>query len=109
MSFYKVLKLLNDRVISYNISPSNRRKNALCYKIINNICNKQIFFLYLTNLIIPINKRKVKRVLLNNSFNNKLTNQVLTYFAKLSSARKNILLIRSLLLNRILLLCPKKR
>ena len=65
--------------------------------------------LRLTNSTVPVSRSQIKRVLSDDDLDHKLTEQVSTLFADRSSARKNILLVRGLLLNRILLLCLKKR
>ncbi|TVY43757.1 hypothetical protein LSUB1_G001260 [Lachnellula subtilissima] len=84
-------------------------EDALHQRIINDICNGRISFLRLTNSTVSVSRHKIKRVLSDDELDCKLTEQVSTLFADRSSARKNILLVRGLLLNRILLLCLKKR
>jgi hypothetical protein len=84
-------------------------EDALHHRLINDICDGRISFLRLTNSTVPVSRRKIKRVLSDDDLDHKLTEQVSTLFADRSSARKNILLVRGLLLNRILLLCLKKR
>ncbi|KAL5325012.1 hypothetical protein ACEPPN_006134 [Leptodophora sp. 'Broadleaf-Isolate-01'] len=84
-------------------------EDALHQRIINDICDGRISFLRLTDSTVPVGRRKIKRVLSDDDLDHKLTEQVSALFADRSSARKNILLVRGLLLNRILLLCLKKR
>ncbi|KAH8656605.1 hypothetical protein BGZ60DRAFT_384977 [Tricladium varicosporioides] len=84
-------------------------EDALHHRIINDICDGRISFLRLTNLALLISRREIKRILLDDDLDCKLIEQVSDLFADKSSAHKNILLVRGLLLNRILLLCLKKR
>ncbi|KAH8589073.1 hypothetical protein B0O99DRAFT_523793 [Bisporella sp. PMI_857] len=84
-------------------------EDALHQRIINDICDGRISFLRLTDSTVPVSRRKIKRVLSDDDLDHKLIEQVSTLFADRSSARKNILLVRGLLLNKILLLCLKKR
>ncbi|KAF8867182.1 hypothetical protein BDZ45DRAFT_609382 [Acephala macrosclerotiorum] len=84
-------------------------EDVLCYRIINDICDGRIPFLRLAASTSPVSKREIKRVLSDDNLDRKLIEQVSVLFADRSSARKNILLVRGLLLNRILLLCLKKR
>ncbi|MCJ1402282.1 hypothetical protein MMC11_005502 [Xylographa trunciseda] len=84
-------------------------EDALHHRIINDICDGRISFLRLTDSTLPGSRREIKRVLSDDDLDRKLIEQVSTLFPDNSSARKNILLVRGLLLNRILLLCLKKR
>jgi hypothetical protein len=77
--------------------------------IINDICNGRTSFLRFADSISPVNKREIKRVLLEPSVDLKAIMLVSHFFADRFSAYKIILLVRGLLLNRILLLCLKKR
>jgi hypothetical protein len=84
-------------------------EDALHQRIINDICNGRISFLRLADSTLPINKREIKRVLSKNFLDRKLIDKVSALFVDKPSARKNILLVRGLLLHRILLLCLRKR
>jgi Protein of unknown function (DUF3638)/Protein of unknown function (DUF3645) len=84
-------------------------EDALHHRIINDICDGRIPFLRLVDSASPVSKQNVKRVLSEENPNRKLIEQVSVLFVDKSSAYKNILLVRGLLLNRILLLCLKKR
>jgi hypothetical protein len=84
-------------------------EDALNQRIINDICDGRMSFLRLADSTSTIRKREIKRVLSDGKLDRKLIDRVSLYFADKSSARKNMLLVRGLLLNRILLLCLKKR
>ena len=84
-------------------------EDALHPRIMNDICDRRISVLRLADSTLHISKSEIKRVLSDENLDRKLIEQVTAVFADKSSARKNLLLIRGLLLNRILLLCLKKR
>ncbi|TGO44474.1 hypothetical protein BCON_0512g00030 [Botryotinia convoluta] len=84
-------------------------EDALHYRIINDICNGRIPFLRLTGSSITVGKIWIKQVLSDHDIDDKLIERVSALFKDKSSARKNMLLVRGLVLNRILLLCLKKR
>lgn len=84
-------------------------EDALHHRIIDDICDRRIPFLRLADSTLPASKCQIKRVLLDEDLDCKLIERVSALFADRSSARKNILLVRGLLLNKILLLCLKKR
>lgn len=84
-------------------------ENALHHRIINDICNGRISFLRLADSTLAVSKREIKRVLSGDNLDRTLIERVSALFADRSSARKNILLLCGLLLNRILLVCLKKR
>ncbi|TGO18614.1 hypothetical protein BPAE_0372g00020 [Botrytis paeoniae] len=84
-------------------------EDALHCRIINDICNGRIPFLRLTGSGITVGKIWIRQVLSDHDIDNELIEKVSALFKDKSSARKNILLVRGLLLNRILLLCLKKR
>ena len=84
-------------------------EDALHHRIINDICDGRISFLRLADSISSVSKREIKRVLSEEHLDHKLIKRVSRFFADKSSAYKNILLVRGLFLNRILLLCLKKR
>ncbi|KAK6601216.1 hypothetical protein H4I96_06557 [Botrytis cinerea] len=84
-------------------------EDALHYRIINDICNGRIPFLRLTGSSITVGKIWIRQVLSDHDIDDELIEKVSALFKDKSSARKNILLVRGLLLNRILLLCLKKR
>lgn len=84
-------------------------EDALHFRIINDICDGRISFLRLADSTLPVSKREIKRVLSVENLDSKLIEQISACFSDTSSARKNILLVRGLLLNRTLLLCLKKR
>ncbi len=84
-------------------------EDALHLRIINDICDGRISFLRLTDSTLPACKREIKRVLSGENLGSNLIERVSDFFEDKLSARKNILLIRGLILNRILLLCLKKR
>lgn len=84
-------------------------EDALHHRIIDDICDRRISFLRLADSTLPVSRCEFKRVLLDEELDRKLIERVSAFFADRSSARKNILLVRGLLQNRILLLCLKKR
>ncbi|KAF4631564.1 hypothetical protein G7Y89_g6567 [Cudoniella acicularis] len=84
-------------------------EDALHHRIMNDICDGRISFLRLAESTLPVSKHEIMRVLSDDNLDRELIKRVSALFADRSSARKNILLVRGLLLNRILLLCLKKR
>lgn len=82
---------------------------ALHRRIVNEICNGRTPFLRLADSTLPHMKCEIKRVLSEEDLGPELIKRVSGFFADKSSAYKNILLVRGLLLNGILLLCLKKR
>jgi len=84
-------------------------EDALHSRIINDICEGRVSILRLSDSTSSIRKAEIKRVLSEKSLDRKLIKRVSLSFADNSSTYKNILLVRGLLLNRILLLCLKKR
>ena len=84
-------------------------EDALHCQIINDICDGRTTFLRLANPISPMNKGEIKRVLSEESIDRQLIKRVSLFFVDRSSAYKNMILVRGLLLNKILLLCLKKR
>ncbi|TGO40912.1 hypothetical protein BHYA_0029g00210 [Botrytis hyacinthi] len=84
-------------------------EDALHHRIINDICNGRIPFLRLTDSSIAVGKILIRQVLSDHDIDDELIEKLSALFKDRSSARKNILLVRGLLLNRILLLCLKKR
>ncbi|RAL58205.1 hypothetical protein DID88_002308 [Monilinia fructigena] len=84
-------------------------EDALHYRIINDICNGRIPFLRLTGSSMTVGKHWIRQVLSDDDIDDKLIEKVSALFKDKSSARKNILLVRGLVLNKILLLCLKKR
>ena len=84
-------------------------EDALHRRIIDDICDGRISFLRLADSTIAISKREIKHVLSEKNLDRKLIKRVSRLFADKSSAYNNILLVRGLLLNRILILCLKKR
>lgn len=84
-------------------------EDSLHRRIINDICDGRTSVLRLADSTSPVSKVEIKRVLLEKNLNRKLVKRVSRFFVDQSSACKNILLVRGLLLNKILLLCLKKR
>ncbi|KAB8287403.1 hypothetical protein EYC80_010107 [Monilinia laxa] len=84
-------------------------EDALQYRIINDICNGRIPFLRLTGSSMTVGKLWIRQVLSDGDIDDKLIEKASSLFKDKSSARKTILLVRGLVLNRILLLCMKKR
>ncbi|KAH7323576.1 hypothetical protein BKA65DRAFT_511056 [Rhexocercosporidium sp. MPI-PUGE-AT-0058] len=82
-------------------------EDALLHRIIEDICDGRISFLRVANS--TASRHDIKRVLSQENLDFELMDHVLGLFSDKTSARKTILLIRGLLLNRILLLCLKKR
>ncbi|KAH8590942.1 hypothetical protein B0O99DRAFT_690999 [Bisporella sp. PMI_857] len=84
-------------------------EDALHQRLIDDICDGRISVLRLADSSLPTCKREIKRLLSEDNLNRQLIDKVSALFADKSSARKNLLLVRGLLMNRILLLCLKKR
>ena len=84
-------------------------EDALHRRITNDISEGRASFLRLADSTSPVSKAEIKRVLSEKNPDRKLIMRVSRLFDDKSSAYKNILLVRGLLLNRILLLCLKKR
>ena len=84
-------------------------EDALHGRIINEISNGRTPFLRLADSTSLVSKGEIKRVLSEGNVDLKLIKHVSRFFADKPSACKNVLLVRGLLSNRILLLCLKKR
>jgi hypothetical protein len=88
-------------------------EDNLQHRIIKDICDGRTSFLRLADSTRDTSERtikfKIKRVLSEEKLDSKLIEQVLLFYADPGLAFKNILLVRGLLLNRILLMCLKKR
>ena len=90
--------------------PQKEAEDALQRWIINDICSGKTPFLRLTN---PddqsIDKIGMQRLLLEDRLDQRLFSDMTRIFADSEQASKSILILRGLLMNRILLLCLKKR
>jgi Protein of unknown function (DUF3638)/Protein of unknown function (DUF3645) len=84
-------------------------EDALLHRIVDDVCDGRISLLRLEDLTQSGGGREIKRVLSEENLDCKFIKRVSRKFADKSSAYKNILLVRGLLLNRILLVCLKKR
>ncbi|OCL13648.1 hypothetical protein AOQ84DRAFT_413466 [Glonium stellatum] len=84
-------------------------ENALHRQIINDICNGRSHFLRIVDSTSHTTKSSIRRVLTEEKLDYKVFSRASQFFADRSSACKILLLIRGLLLNRIFLLCLKKR
>ncbi len=88
-------------------------EDNLQHRIIKDICDGRTSFLHLADSTRDTSERtikfKIKRMLSEEKLDSKLIEQVLLFYADPGLAFKNILLVRGLLLNRILLMCLKKR
>lgn len=84
-------------------------EDALHRRITNDICEGRISFLRFAGLLSPFDIFLIRNVLSNENVDCKLIKRVSRLFVDDSAAYKHILLVRGLLLNRILLLCLKKR
>jgi len=84
-------------------------EDALQRRIVNDICDGRSSILRFAGLPSPNNKDLIKFILSNEDVNRDLIKKVSQFFVDSSAAYKNILLVRGLLWNRILLLCLKKR
>jgi hypothetical protein len=81
-------------------------KVALHHRIIDEICAGRMLFLRLAD---SVRKRKIRRILSKGKLDDRAIERIVVSFADQSTACKNILLVHGLLLNRILILCLKKR
>jgi Protein of unknown function (DUF3638)/Protein of unknown function (DUF3645) len=84
-------------------------EDALHDRIVNDVCDGRISLLLLADSTLPVSKNEIKSVLSEENLDRKRIKRVSRLFADKSSACKNVLLVRGLLLNRILLVCLKKR
>jgi Protein of unknown function (DUF3638)/Protein of unknown function (DUF3645) len=84
-------------------------EDALHDRIVNEVCDGRISLLRLEDSTQIVGRREIKRVLTEKNLDRKFIKRVSRFFTDQSSACKNILLVRGLLLNRILLVCLKKR
>lgn len=84
-------------------------EDALQQRIVDDICDGRILFLRLTSPTVALSKRHMQRLLAEEPLNHDLLEQTSKLFADKNSGRNSILLVRGLLLNKILLLCLKKR
>ena len=84
-------------------------EDALHSRIINDISEGRIPFLRLAHSTMSVDKDEIKSVFSANNFDQKLTKRISRLFVDKSSAYKVIILLRGLLINKILLLCLKKR
>jgi hypothetical protein len=78
-------------------------------RIIDDICTGRTAFLRFADSTSPGHYPEIRRVFLDTQLNDKIFKRVTALFADKNIASKNMLLVRGLLLNRILLLCLKKR
>jgi len=78
-------------------------------RIIDEICAGRMAFLRFADFTSPGHDAEIRRVLLDKPLDDRLFKHVTAMFADKDVASKNLLLVRGLLLNRILLLCLKKR
>ncbi|RYP37538.1 hypothetical protein DL767_002846 [Monosporascus sp. MG133] len=84
-------------------------EDELHRRIIDGICNGQTPFLRLADSASTGHESDIRRVLTEERLDKDEIMRVLSFFADKESAPKSLLLVRGLLLNRILLLCLKKR
>ncbi|RFU32830.1 hypothetical protein B7463_g3489, partial [Scytalidium lignicola] len=84
-------------------------EDALHSRIISDICDGRALFLRLLDSPSPATRVKIRRILLEGNISQDGLKEASRLFANKDSAHKNLLLIRGLLINRILLLCLKKR
>ncbi|KAF2797566.1 hypothetical protein K505DRAFT_358267 [Melanomma pulvis-pyrius CBS 109.77] len=78
-------------------------------RIIDEICTGRTAFLRFADSTSPGHYAEIRKVLLDTHLNDKLLKRVAGLFADKMVASKTLLHVRGLLLNRILLLCLKKR
>jgi hypothetical protein len=78
-------------------------------KLTDTICDGRTSILQLPNSLSILSKNEIKRVLSEERPDREVLKRVSQMFPSESSAFKNILLVRGLLVNRILFLCLKKR
>ncbi|KAF2706375.1 hypothetical protein K504DRAFT_459665 [Pleomassaria siparia CBS 279.74] len=84
-------------------------EDDLHQRIVHDICSGRTSFLRFEESASPVSTGEIRSVLLDGNFNAELFERVARTLADKTSASKNLLLVRGLLLNRILLLCLKKR
>jgi hypothetical protein len=84
-------------------------EDDLHQRIVNDICNGRTTFLRFAESVSLVRTGEIRSVLLDKNLNRELFTRVIRIVADQTSASKNLLLVRGLLLNRILLLCLKKR
>lgn len=84
-------------------------EDALHDLIINDICEGRVSLLRPEHPSSFVTKYYIKHVLSDDNLNHELIDKVSAFYKDQISARKTLLLVRGLLLNRILLLCMKKR
>ncbi|RYP59008.1 hypothetical protein DL769_008717 [Monosporascus sp. CRB-8-3] len=84
-------------------------EDELHRRIIDGICNGQTSFLRLADSASTGYESEIRRVLSEEKLNKNEIKRAFSFFADKESAPKSLLLVRGLLLNRILLLCLKKR
>lgn len=84
-------------------------EEALHRRLIDDVCDGRTSLLHLANATSCMKKMEIKRVLSEENIDPELIKRVSGFFADRFSSFKKILLVRGLLLNRILLLCLKKR
>ncbi|KAH8814811.1 hypothetical protein F5884DRAFT_151839 [Xylogone sp. PMI_703] len=84
-------------------------ENALHFKIIGDICAGRAQFLQLIDNPPNVAREQIRQVLTKIDVSENFIKEVSKYFSNKVSAYKNLLLVRGLLTNRILLLCLKKR
>ena len=89
--------------------PQKEAEDALQRWIIKDVCSGKTDFLRLANPDDSINKIEMQRLLLEDVLDQRLFNSMTRMFADPDQASKSILILRGLLMNRILLLCLKKR
>lgn len=78
-------------------------------RLIDDICEGRTSLLRLANSTSRMNKMEIKHVLSKENIDLELIKRVSRFFVDKNSSFKKILLVRGLLLNKILLLCLKKR
>ncbi|RYP66813.1 hypothetical protein DL771_007611 [Monosporascus sp. 5C6A] len=84
-------------------------EDELHRRIIDDICNGQTSFLRLADSTSSGYESDIRRVLSEENVDKNEIKRAYSFFADNESAPKSLLLVRGLLLNRILLLCLKKR
>jgi hypothetical protein len=78
-------------------------------RLVKDICSGRTSFLRFAESASSISNSEIRSVLLDPNLDRELFTRVTQVAADKASASKNLLLVRGLLLNRILLLCLKKR
>ena len=84
-------------------------EDTLRRKLTDTICDGRTSILQLPNSLSILSRNEIKQVLSKEQPDSQVFKRVSRMFPSPSSAYKNILLVRGLLLNRILFLCLKKR